>query len=191
MLTRLVDFVVGREPVATATGIAGVVTAALGVVAALGVDIDPELVAAVGTLVAALAGWLARKAVTPVRKPLSPPPLGYVPEKPGSSQYSGSVPLALVILLGLAVVLMAGLAVCSDAAFEDEDEVNDLGAPAWIADHEYDDWDGGSDGNRGYDGEGGQSGDTDQRGNENCRNLCGNTIIVPDPRGDDRRGDAG
>lgn len=36
--------------------------------------------------------------------------------------------------------------------------------------------------------EGGRSGDTDQRGNENCRNACGNTIIVPSP-GRDRDGE--
>lgn len=66
MLGKLVDFIAGREPVASATGLAGVVTATLGVVAAIGVDLDPELVAAIGVLVTALAGWLARKAVTPV-----------------------------------------------------------------------------------------------------------------------------
>lgn len=46
----------------------------------------------------------------------------------------GSIPLALLILIGLAVILVAGLAVCGDALFEDEDEVNDLGAPAWMMD---------------------------------------------------------
>ena len=61
MLDRLVSFLVDREPVASATGLAGVVTAALGVVSALGVDLDAELVAAIGVLVTALAGWLARK----------------------------------------------------------------------------------------------------------------------------------
>lgn len=68
MLGKLIGFVVGREPVASATGVAGVVTALFGVVAAYGVDMSPELVAAVGALVAALAGWLARRAVTPVAK---------------------------------------------------------------------------------------------------------------------------
>lgn len=62
-----------------------------------------------------------------------------------------------------------------------------LGAPtAALADHEYercyDGWCGsGSDGNTGYDGEGGRSGDTNQNGDDNCRNFCGNTIIIPDP----------
>lgn len=68
MLGRIIDFVVGREPVASATGIAGVISAVFGVIAALGADIDPELVAAVGALAAAVAGWLARKAVSPVAR---------------------------------------------------------------------------------------------------------------------------
>lgn len=68
MIDKLISFVVGREPVASATGVAGVVTAVFGVVAACGVDISAELVAAIGALVAALAGWLARKAVSPVAK---------------------------------------------------------------------------------------------------------------------------
>lgn len=49
----------------------------------------------------------------------------------------------------------------------------------------YDDG-GGSSGGR-Y--EGGRSGDTDQRGNDNCRNACGNTIIVPSPGGREEQGD--
>lgn len=43
---------------------------------------------------------------------------------------------------------------------------------------------GSGNGNRGYDGEGGRSGDTNQRGDRNCRNICGNTVVIPDPRGD-------
>lgn len=39
----------------------------------------------------------------------------------------GGIPLALLILAGLVVVLVGGLAVCGDALFEDEDEPNDLG----------------------------------------------------------------
>jgi threonine synthase len=69
VIGKVIDFIVGREPVASATGIAGVVTAALGVIAALGGDIDPEVVAAVGAFAAALAGWLARKAVSPIGRP--------------------------------------------------------------------------------------------------------------------------
>lgn len=39
----------------------------------------------------------------------------------------GSIPLALLILIGLFVVVIIGLAMCGDAMFEDEDEENDLG----------------------------------------------------------------
>lgn len=207
MITRIVDWIAGREPVASATGIAGVITAILGVVAALGVDLSPELIAAIGTLAAAIAGWLARKAVTPVASPADrqlqrlmaqgPPP----PPAPGDSADDGGVPLATIILIGLAVVLMIGLATCTDALFEDEDEKNDLGLPALVLDHErhrcmdhdycgggYDDWGGGSDGNTGYDGEGGRSGDMEQ-GDGSCRNFCNWTIpgdMMPG-RGDGER----
>jgi hypothetical protein len=37
------------------------------------------------------------------------------------------------------------------------------------------------DGNSGGTYGGGHSGETDQRGDRNCRNVCGNTIIVPAP----------
>lgn len=188
---RLLEFIVGREPVASATGIAGVVIAALGVLSAAGADLDPELVAAVGTLAAALAGWLARKAVTPVYTAISPPPPPGDPYDTveGDSRLRGSIPLALIILIGMAVVLMAGLAVCSDALFEDEDEVNDLGLPALVVDHECydcdDGWGGGSDGNSGGRYEGGRSGDMEQGDGRNCRNFCDNVIYIPDPRGGD------
>lgn len=129
MLTRVLDFVVGREPVATATGIAAVVTAALGVGAAFGLDLTAEQIAAIGAFIAAMAGWLARRAVTPTRK-LSQP----ADTLAGGAV--GSIPLALIILVGLAVALMAGLAVCGDALFEDEDERDDLGIE--LVSHEYD-----------------------------------------------------
>lgn len=61
MLDRILSFVLDREPVASATGIAGIITACFGVLAASGVDIDAELIAAIGVLVTAVAGWLARK----------------------------------------------------------------------------------------------------------------------------------
>lgn len=53
-------------------------------------------------------------------------------------------------------------------------------------DEDCDDSRGSGNGNRGYDGEGGRSGDTDQRGDRNCRNVCGNTIIVPMPGQNDQ-----
>lgn len=143
---RILEWIVGREPVATATGIAAVVTAGLGVAAAFGLDITAEQIAAVGALAAALAGWAARPAVTPTRK-LSHP-AGTLDHE------AGSLPLALIILIGLAVVFLAGLAVCTDALFEDEQERDDLGEPRIVLiSHERDrcyngDCDGGS-GNEG------------------------------------------
>jgi hypothetical protein len=169
-MNRLLDFIIGREPVATATGIAGGVAALLGTLMAFDVlELDAEQMAAIGALVAWLAGWAARKAVTPVAHP--------------NLNQRGSIPLALIILVGLAVVLVAGMATCGDALFEDEDETNDLGLPALILDHDRYGDDYGSDGNSGYDGEGGRSGDYDGGPGDDCRNACGNTIIVPSPGG--------
>lgn len=145
MIGKLLDFIVGREPVASATGIAGVVTAALGVAAALGADLDPELVAAIGALVAALAGWLARKAVTPV---------SYHPTR-GISDERGLAPIWF--LVGLALLIMAVFVTC-DALFDDEDEVDDIGAPAWIMDR------GDGDDNRGGRNKNGR----DCEGSEDC-----------------------
>lgn len=68
MLEKVLSFVTGREPVASSTGVASVITAALGLAAVLGADISAEVIAAVGVLATALAGWLARRAVTPVAK---------------------------------------------------------------------------------------------------------------------------
>ena len=136
MLTRLLDWVAGKEPVASATGIAAVVTAGLGVGAAFGLDITAEQIAAIGALAAALAGWAARRQVTPVEAPEARRAARTLktldPE-------TGSVPLALLILVALGVVLLAGLGVCTDALFEDEDETNDLGvAVTQLAYHEED-----------------------------------------------------
>lgn len=185
---KLLDWIIGREPVATATGIAAVVTAGLGVAAAFGLDITAEQIAAVGALAAALAGWAGRRAVTPVTTPYlrrldraGPPP----PEFQGGTFESGSIPLAFIILAAVIFLILAGVFVSCDALFNDEDEPGDLGAPALVLDHDCydcDDWGGGSDGNRGYDGEGGRSGDYDGGPGDDCRNLCGNTVIIPDPR---------
>jgi hypothetical protein len=181
-MTRLLDWIIGREPVAAATGIAAVVTALAGVLTAFDmVVLSAEQIAAVGALTAAVAGWAARGAVTPVAGPTE-------------RQDRGSIPLALIILVALAVVLLAGLAVCTDAAFEDEDEVNDLGMPALVVDHdcyEYGDCGGRDeygDGRGGYSGgpsggyyEGGKGGsdyDGDGDGNR-CRNFCFYGIPAP------------
>lgn len=155
MLSRIVNWVVGREPVAASTGLAAVVTAALGLAAAFGFGITPEQIAAVGALAAALAGWAARPAVTPTRK-LSQGPHTI-------DGHAGSVPLALLILVGLFVVVVAGLATCGDALFEDEDERDDLGLPALVAYHDEDDGDG-----------------EDRRRKDTCFMFCDNVIIIPD-----------
>lgn len=169
---KLIDWITGREPVATATGIAAVVTAGLGVAAAFGADITAEQIAAIGAFVAALAGWAARKAVSPVR---------HTVERRGEA---GSVPLAAIIFFAVILAILAGIGVSCDALFEDENEAEDLGLPALVVDHrcyDCDDWDGGSDGNTGYDGEGGRSGDMEQDGDQNCRNFCFYGIPMPEP----------
>lgn len=121
MIGKVLDFIVGREPVASATGIAGLVTAALGLIAALGVDLDPELVAAVATLAAALAGWLARKAVSPVARVA-----GHEPER-------GAAVIWFLVALALAITAVF---VACDALWDDEDEADDVGAPAWVMDRD-------------------------------------------------------
>lgn len=71
MLTRLVDFIIGREPVVSAvTGLAGGVAALYAVLEAFDVlTLTPKQVAAIGALVAWAAAWLARRAVTPITSP--------------------------------------------------------------------------------------------------------------------------
>lgn len=69
MIGKLLDFVVGREPVATATGLAGGVAALVGILQAFDVlHLTPEQLAALAALVTWLAGWVARRVVTPVAK---------------------------------------------------------------------------------------------------------------------------
>lgn len=70
-MTRLLDWIIGREPVATVTGLAGGVTALLGLLAAFEVwRPTVEQTAAIGAFVAWVAGWIARRAVTPVTTPV-------------------------------------------------------------------------------------------------------------------------
>lgn len=127
MLTRLIDFVVGREPVATATGIAGVVTATFGLLHAFDIlALTPEQVAAVGTFLAVVAGWAARRVVTPVTK------LGPLPADNGETAGVGVA--LLVAVVGIVVV---GWLV-GDACIDDASERDDLGAPAWVADRDDD-----------------------------------------------------
>jgi hypothetical protein len=146
---KLLDWIIGREPVATATGLAAVVTAGLGVAAVFGLDITAEQIAAIGALAAALAGWAGRRAVTPVTSPADRQVQRlFARQKIGEDTPAddGSIPLALIILIGLAVLLLLGLGVCTDALFHDEDEPDDLGhAPIVRISHERDcdDWNGG------------------------------------------------
>lgn len=72
-MRRLLDFIVGREPVATATGVAGGVAALAGVLTAFDlVELDAEQIAAIAALAAWTAGYLARRVVSPVvRTPLA------------------------------------------------------------------------------------------------------------------------
>lgn len=68
-MNRLLAFVSGREPVGTATGLAGVVTATAGLLESFDiVNLTPAQVGAVGLFTAAVAGYLARRVVTPVAK---------------------------------------------------------------------------------------------------------------------------
>jgi hypothetical protein len=194
---RLLDWILGREPVVTATGIAAVVTAGLGVGAVFGLPVTAEQIAAIGALAAALAGWVARGAVTPVASPgerkvaraLKQPPTGDTVADDSRLPDDGGVPLAMIILVVVGVLVVGGFVASCDAIFSDEDEINDLGLPALVVDHdcyEYGDC-GGSDGNTGYDGEGGRSGDMDQGGDDNCRNFCDNIIYIPSPGGGEER----
>lgn len=64
MIGKLINFVVGREPVAAGA----VVTALVGLAVAFGADLTEEQVAAISAVVVATMGWLARSVVTPVRK---------------------------------------------------------------------------------------------------------------------------
>lgn len=200
---RVLDWIIGREPVATAVGIAAVITAALGVAAAFGVDITAEQIAAIGALVTALAGWAGRSAVTPMAK-LHTLYDTVIPVA-GNRDYAaedaereldrherGGLPLALLILAGALVIMIAGLGLCGDALFEDEDEVDDLGLRVELVSHDYcaadhegcggDDWGGGSDGNSGGRYEGGRGGsDYDGDGDgPRCRNFCFYGIPPPD-----------
>jgi hypothetical protein len=75
MLGKVLDFVVGREPVATGA----VVTAVLALAVAFGADLTGEQTAAITAAAVAVVGFLARSAVTPVRHP-EPPPAPGVPK---------------------------------------------------------------------------------------------------------------
>lgn len=112
MLIKLIDWIAGREPVGAATGIAAVVTAGLGVAAAFGAPVTETQIAALGALAAALAGWAARRVVSPVMTP---------EERRVDRMITSTAPAddgQLGILVGILVVLvlaMVGLfAICTD-----------------------------------------------------------------------------
>jgi hypothetical protein len=105
-------------------------------------------------------------------------------------------------VIGVIVIILAFvglLAICNE-----NEEVDTLGRIQW-ASHEYDERDrcygeecysydersGGSGDGRGGDGRfgGGRSGDYDGGPGDDCRNACGNTIIVPTPGNRDRERD--
>ena len=105
-------------------------------------------------------------------------------------------PIAGAVIVVLAVI--GAFAVCTD---NDDDDIDSLGRIE-LADHEWDyGWDdrrggyyedsGGYGDRRGGDGRyaGGRSGDYDGGPGDDCRNACGNTIIVPTPgdRGEEQR----
>jgi hypothetical protein len=90
------------------------------------------------------------------------------------------------------LIIFGVFALCND------DDPDSFG-PIQLISHEYDggdcDWEGNCGGydernggygdDRGGDGRfgGGRSGDYDGGPGDDCRNACGNTIIIPDPRG--------
>lgn len=186
MLTRVLDFVVGREPVATATGIAAVVTAALGLGAVFGLAVTAEQIAAIGALAAALAGWAGRRAVSPVTSPGERKAnrlLGHQPNEPFDTVADdtripddGGIPLAMIILIVVVFLILGGAFATCDALWDDAEEPGDLGLAAELVvvtpsggmagpgantgpsprDHEYDDGC--------WDGECGRGGDENRSG---------------------------
>lgn len=44
----------------------------------------------------------------------------------------GSISQAVLIGIGIFILVVIGFFVCGDALIDDEDEVDDLGAPVWI-----------------------------------------------------------
>lgn len=62
MLNQLLRFVLDREPVQTAAGLAGVITATVGLLESFEIlSLTPAQVGAIGLFVTAAAGWLARR----------------------------------------------------------------------------------------------------------------------------------
>lgn len=96
-------------------------------------------------------------------------------------------PIAGAVVIFLALV--GAFALCND----NDDRPDTLGR-VQLVDHEwggggYDEDNGGYGDDRAGDGRfgGGRSGDYDGGPGDDCRNLCGNTIVVPAPGGRDQR----
>lgn len=150
MLTKLTDWILGREPVLASTGVAAVVTALAGVLTAFNViDLTAEQIAALGALVAALAGFAARPVVSPVASPAERQVTRMrqrVAEEAKTDTVAddtrlpdeGGIPLAMIILLVVVFLFLAGLFASCDALWDDADEENDLGMPALVLDHDCD-----------------------------------------------------
>lgn len=183
---KLLDWILGREPVATGTGIAVVVTAALGLAAAFGMSITPEQIAAIGALVTALAGFAARAHVSPVLTPAERQVRREI-ESTSTPPIEGQLGIIVAIVVVLILAMIGLFSVCGD------DDENGMGPRHHDCDPYYEDCygspegrggDGGeSGGHQGYGGGGGRSGDYDGGPGDDCRNACGNTIIVPTPGG--------
>jgi hypothetical protein len=124
MLGKIINFIVGREPVATATGLAGGVAALVGVLSAFDVwRPSAEQTAAVGALVVWVAGYLARRAVTPVRA-LSD--VTKAIEGLGNGERGG---IWVALCVTAAVVFLLLFSFCALAAQNDEDSMAAANSP--------------------------------------------------------------
>lgn len=169
MLNRVFDWIIGRQPVQTATGLAALITAGFGLAKAFGVldSITPEQVAAIAAFVTVTAGWLGHRAVSPVT--------GQTERqinrlKKELAAEDGGIFAAICI--GFAVVFLILFAFCVTVGNSDDDE-RGLGAPTWVADHD-------DEGRRGdKDGEEGESGEEGGRpSDEDPGNRCAAFVVI-------------
>ena len=140
MLIKLIDFIAGREPVATATGLAGVIVAVLGVAAAFGAPVTETQIAAIGALAAAVAGYAARRVVSPVLAPADRQVRRLmVDNKVGETTANDGQLGILVAILVILVLAMVGLfALCNGS----DDENGMAVTPAAYHDGGDCDWSG-------------------------------------------------
>jgi hypothetical protein len=153
MIGKLLTFVVGREPVA----VGGLVTAALALAVAFGLDITEEQLAALVAVTTALITLAQRQAVTPVARVT-------VPDE------RGDVRLGVVVFAILIVLAFIGLLQVCD----DDDRDGEIGwQPVAARDHEDED--------RNYSGS--RNKGRDSRGD--CENSAGCSDDDASPRFDD------